>query len=190
MWALFCADRKEDGRTLRWKNRIIRGEDLRFREFDQACVRFTSVLHSNLSGLRILNGGDWTGNGWKGCNFFGTAFYGIIMEVELYERCTIGNALFSHAQMLEIHARECNYAGSQWEYSGLEDCRFEACNFRKASFTNGKIERTLFQNCIFDGTILEKTVFSGVIFRNCLFRDCRTGRPEGCVFQNCSFEKY
>lgn len=187
-WALFCVGKHDTARDFSYKNKIIRGEDFRFGEFDRAGVRFCSVLHTNLSDSRIQKGGDFVGNGWDSCNFSGICYNEITVEMDQYEHCVMGNASFHHMLMLEIQARDCNYAGSLWDNTEFQGCVFEKCNFRKARFRNGRMDKTLFLDCVFDETVLEGIKRSDVIFRNCLLRGWVEEWMEGCIFQDCTFE--
>lgn len=187
-WALFCVKKHNEGNHFVHKSRIIRGEDFRLRKFERTCVRFCSVLNTNLSGSRIQKGGDFTGNGWYGCNFSGVDYSGITMEMEQFEHCVMGNAAFRRVRLLEIQAKDCNYAGSLWENAEFRECVFEQCNFRKVRFSDGMMDRTTFRNCILDGIFFQETRLSGVLFENCLIREWREPDTENCIFRNCTFE--
>lgn len=151
-------------------------------------MRFCSVLNTNLSESEIPEGGEFTGNGWYSCNFFGVNYSGITMEMDQYEHCVMGNAVFRRVKLLEIQAEDCNYAGSLWENAEFQGCIFEKCNFRKVKFADCIIDKTTFRNCILDETFFHEIRMSGVLFESCLIREWKEEKTEGCIFQNCIFE--
>lgn len=187
-WAFFCAGKYDKDRDFACKSRIIREEDFRSREFMRTRVSFCSMLDTNLSASRIVEGGEFTGNGWYRCNFSGIDYSRITMDMEQYEHCSLGNASFRQIQMLEVQAKDCNYAGTLWENAEFQECVFEKCNFRKARFINGRMDKTLFAECILDETVLDGITRSEVSFRNCMFRGWKEEWSKDCIFQNCTFE--
>lgn len=188
-WALFCAGKQFTDRDFVYRNRMMQAGDYRGAVYERASVRFCSLFRMNLSGSRILKGGDFTGNGWKDCNFFGADFTGLTMEVESYAQCAAGNSSFRHVRMLEVHGKDCNYAGSRWEKVQMDRCVFERCSFRKAVLVKCVVERTRFRDCILEEAVLEEAELSNVVFENCLFRGLEPEHMKGCIFQGCAFEK-
>ena len=188
-WALFCAGNQFTDKDFVYRGQIIRNEDFRRRYYEKANIQFCSVLHTNLSGSRIRDRGAFIGNGWYGCSFSGSDYSGIRMVMEEYKGCVLGNSVFRYVQMVELQAEGCNYTGSRWYDSEFCKCAFRGCCFRKTGFLRGRIDETTFLDCVFDEALLEGTELSGVIFRNCFFRAQKEERPDGCSFQNCTFEK-
>lgn len=189
-WALFCAGKQFTEKDLVYRSRIIKDGDFRRNEYERASVRFCSVLNTNLSESRIRNGGDFLGNGWYECHFSGAEFRGLVMDREEYRGCFLGNSVFCRVRMTQIRAKGCNYAGSRWEAAEFNGCTFRECSFRGAVFTGGYMSGTVFWNCVFDKTDMSGLEMRDVTFRECRFYGWTEEKTNGCIFLDCTFEKY
>lgn len=148
-------------------------------------MRFSSVLSSNLSGSVIRDGGELTGNGWSDCNFYGSCCRGAALNLERYDRCCMSCMELEQAELCEIKAVDCGFAGSRWKQVHIEDSLFQSCNFKNLYFAESAVTGTVFRECMFDSVVLEQVRLSGIIFQKCVFLGKTEGFPGGCIFQNC-----
>lgn len=167
------------------KNKIIKNENRKNRNYEQVWVRFSSILSSNLSGSVLLSGGNFTGNGWIGCSFYGSRLKDVTAELEQYDRCCMSFLEMERARLGEIGASECVFLGGRWRDVHMRDCSFRNCNFRKFYMGNAVIEETMFRECVFDGAVFEQVRLSGVLFQKCVFLGEIKEFPVGGIFQNC-----
>ena len=184
-WALFCAGKKFTDEDLIYRNQILTDEDFRQIKTDRASIRFCSVFYSNLSGLCVEKGGDFTGNGWDTCSFFQFACAKTVFTMEIYHDCIFGSASFYKYRITECFVKDCNYTNSLFREGEIRKSKFEKCIFRSAVFQDVTIKETVFSDCIFEEFQAEGVVCSDVIFENCRFCGCKMPKWEGCTFQNC-----
>lgn len=170
------------------KGGIIRSTDYRGRKYDRCSMRFCSVLDSNLSGTAVETGGDFAGNGWIACNFFGARYAGLDVDMEQYEGCSMGGMKLVRARCREIRVKDCGFAGSFFEGVRMQDCFFEECSFRRAHFCGVVMERIVFRRCIFEQTEFCRVRASETMFCECIFYGRMPELEQGYVLQNCLFD--
>ncbi|HBN55582.1 MAG TPA: hypothetical protein DD414_02305 [Lachnospiraceae bacterium] len=184
-WALFCAGKEFTDKDLVYRSRLLPEADFRKIKTDRASIRFCSVFRSNLSGLWIEKGGDFTGNGWDGCSFFQASCTGIAFTMEIYHGCTFGSAFFYQCRMTACHAEDCNYTGALFQEGEISHSTFEQCIFRGAALARITLKDSVFSGCVFEDLKTEEILCSGVVFENCTFYGDKIQKWEGCTFQNC-----
>ncbi|MDO4260594.1 MAG: pentapeptide repeat-containing protein [Eubacteriales bacterium] len=162
-------------------HRIAAGLDLRGRSYEGGQMSFCSVLDSGLSGTEV-RGGRLTGNGWIHCNFCCGSYSGMLLEMERFDRCAVGNVRLTRVEAIELRASECSFAGDRW--SG---CTFEKGKFRKCTFSHISMEDVLFVGTVFEDCTFLDTSMKNVRFRKVKFKNCRFGAQPGELCERCRF---
>lgn len=174
-------------KELIYRDRIIRNEDLRKQRFKRGQIQFCSVLGNNMSGMAILEGGRFVGNGWKDCNLYKASYTGMYMLMEEYENCNLSCIELQRTECRELRAESCGFTGSCLKNSLFKECIFQNCRFQNMYLRECSISRTTFLNCIFMEMVLEQVRLSETVFRSCTFGRRTGGLLGGCTFENCFF---
>lgn len=167
---------------------IIKNGDYRGREYDRGSMRFCSVLACNLSGTSVRAEGNFAGNGWMACSFFGARYTGLVVEMEQYDRCSMSGIVLEQTCCRKIVVKGCGFAGSVFKEVRLYDSFFEGCSFRRAHFCKINIRNTVFSRCIFEYTEFCQAAASKTVFRECIFYGGMPELKEGYILQNCTFD--
>lgn len=163
---------EERGNNWILKNEILFDQSWQGKHADRVKVRYCSVFRSNLSGTAIESGGDFTGNGWTACNFFGVSYRKVRVDMDQYEECTLGNMRLAECSLWEVRAKGCSFAGTGWKETVIEDCTFQNCSFRNAQFSGCILRGNRFIRCVF-----EDAVFDGCTQEQNVCEDCGKAAP-------------
>lgn len=163
---------KPEGDVFSLRGKLLLEKSFRDRRLSRVRIRYCMGISSNLAGVHVDNGGDFTGNQWKSCTFFGLTCKNVRVDMNKYEKCAMGNMRLDGCTLWEITADECNCAAGIWKDTLIEDCTFRKCSFRNAQFLRCTIKGSRFVDCVFDGA-----VFTDCILSENRFENCRPGQP-------------
>lgn len=149
------------------KNKILFDQDWHGKLVERVKVRYCSVFRSSLSGVVIGAGGDFTGNGWTSCNFFGVSCKKVRVDMDRYEECAMGNMRLSECNLWEVQAESCSFAGTRWKETVIEDCTFQNCNFRSAQFSDCILRGNRFIRCVFEDAVFDDCTIEENICEDC-----------------------
>ena len=99
-----------------------------------------------------------------------------------YKNADKQNKNFMYKDLRRSHCYDCDFAGSNFDFTSFRGAHFKACNFYGASFkaaefvgTNlkkSRFKKARFEDALFEGANLDGADFEGAVFRNTIFVGC------------------
>ncbi len=153
-----------------------------------ADIRFCSVLASNLSLTEVSGCANLMGNGWISCNFYGVHCQRLLMMMEQYDRCSMGNVELSCVEGEKLQAKNCTFTGGSLKEVLIQRSTFLHCDFRCMELVNVRLVKIVFSGCVFDRIRPEHVRMEEVLFQKCRFLSRIAAESWGYTLQNCIFD--